>query len=496
MPTETDRKMIRLRVTNPDDPPAEGEDPAVGTYVDIPVIEEITFKDAKSYAQEYVHKINNNEQSTRIGHSHTVKNATKDSDGNVTFDDGNKLEVERCDFVSFTDAKSYAQEKRYALNNNDPAPQTPTPQDGDTQHFKTHIVRYTADNTKDGTPWVDVELIDEAEFKDAKSYAQESIYGLTNSDPGVKIEDDTDPYNVDVNDNPLTLGDVDQTLDLVIHDPSVTTINPPWRFDPFQNVVNVNWGADFYIVMSFIGRGNSTGDAGWAQGSIVPLDSIKTPILFEKTEIGENPFFVVPPAKILRRVVVFKVTPHVAVDPVAPFVNIIVSNAVRTADIANGFEFFGMMYASKNIVVDGSIMSPNFPGDNPPPLKFNDPTQVPPGTDISNALVWQLQFQAFGTTFNGDYLFTADKRIYQVNNDKIISQLWLSLPDSFSPDAIRPINDPPDVDAASAFYFAGGLKLPQTILGVNIAAPPSGSRTGGGPPWVGSLPGIPFPPWL
>jgi len=228
MPSETSRKSVRLRVVKP------GGDPTTpGDCVDVPIISEITFRDAKAYGQEFVHRINNTDQSSRIGHTHTVKHASVGPDGNVTLDGSSSLEVERTDFTSFIDPKDYAQERKYALFNNDPPPQTPGGDNNtDKAHRLSHFVRYTSDNTIDGVPWIDFEIMDEVEFVDAKEYGQGYIYTLRNPDPGDPVNDGSDPYKP-------TFAKVDTSLPLVVSDS--TTINPPWRFDIFQNPVNVSW---------------------------------------------------------------------------------------------------------------------------------------------------------------------------------------------------------------------------------------------------------------
>ncbi len=210
MPTETNRKTTLKRVKDPYDS---------AKFIDIPIIDEIEFRDPKTNSQEYNFRFNNTDRSSRTTHVKQVSNPSG----------GDTLAVERIDQVNIRDPKTNNQEHGYRFSNRDPPPRTATvllP-----KHIKTHIVRYTKDNTLDGTPWIDVELIDEIEFRDPKTNSQEHTYRLRNQAIGAAINDSDDPFNP-------TLYTIDTSL---TKSPGNTTVDPPYRLDPFQNIVNLRW---------------------------------------------------------------------------------------------------------------------------------------------------------------------------------------------------------------------------------------------------------------
>ncbi len=285
MPIEFSRTTSVKRITIPDVAPGDKPDKSDdGIHVDIPVIEKITFRDAKTQAQDYTFRFFNysnytddtmddtSDTTTRETHIHKVRNAVIDTSGSVTYDDGSALSVERIEKYRAADAKSNTQESVYRVYRND---QDPPPTnvsglvatnpdtgltqvrwvDGDGNIFtqkKSHVVRYYMNNDNTLDIWLDIELTDAFEFRDAKEGpGQGRIFTLNNdstgdgspgkpgkpvSDPSLPNPDTTDPFSpteaVFGGEKPDNLGN------------SSTIVDPPWRLDPFQNIVNFN--GDFF----------------------------------------------------------------------------------------------------------------------------------------------------------------------------------------------------------------------------------------------------------
>jgi hypothetical protein len=236
---ETQRVVYLKRLVDPSDP--NPNNPT--NYIDIPVIVDIWFKDANK-AQRYKRTFNNSKAlNARTVHTHTVKNQSLDAGGKFTADDTNTVDVERIDKLTIKNADWHS---TWSLHNQDPAPLlAPSDPAYDATlngHNKTHVVRYNKDNKNDpnSTPWVDVELVDILEMKGAKKqrggHTQVRAYHIGGNDPGVALNDATDPFNP-------TWGDITFHDTLGVTLPVDTNGNPdPVRLDPFQNIVNINWG--------------------------------------------------------------------------------------------------------------------------------------------------------------------------------------------------------------------------------------------------------------
>ncbi len=213
---EADRTLARQRVICPTDN---------SLHVDIPVINSMAWTCAAEQAQEYRWTINNTlDNQIRAVHTHRVTNVA---------DSSQYLDVERIDGVGGKIMANQAQEYLWNLKNFDPPPQPPELIGEDPQHRKVHYVRYYKDNNTSSDAWIDVELIDQCKITCMAEQAQEYIFYLKNPELGDPAPDPDggleppDPYR-----------------------PTIATCNPdlhlldgqaPWRFDPFQNVVNVHW---------------------------------------------------------------------------------------------------------------------------------------------------------------------------------------------------------------------------------------------------------------
>lgn len=127
------------------------------------------------------------------------------------------IDVERIDSWIGSDAVDRAQESKFLLDNTTGGDLKP-PSFG--THQKTHVYRYYQDpnNPSDSGAWVDSELIDEISVVDGNG--QENIYFMNN--PAV------DDLTGQADSNDPDISDTDGGLD------------PPYRTDPFQNIVNFN----------------------------------------------------------------------------------------------------------------------------------------------------------------------------------------------------------------------------------------------------------------
>lgn len=194
MPVETGRTTKRKRITLPS-----------GGTVDIPVITEITFVDPSDRYQEITFTVDNSAQGGRTVH---VVNLHGDVDGDLT----QVLPVERIDTWPVLDKIDRGQETQASLDNVTGEDAQPYPHFS--THFVTHNVTYTS--SLDNQAAIITELIDELHVLDPIDRGQETRFVLTNNPPaGV-----------------YTLG----TSDANIAD-TANGIDPPWRTDPFQNIV-------------------------------------------------------------------------------------------------------------------------------------------------------------------------------------------------------------------------------------------------------------------
>ncbi len=209
------RKAIRKRVHLPN-----------GGAVWIPCLEQIPFSVAADQYQEHVLYLRNGVENDRKVHVRDVPNVDNDA----------TIPVERIDRLPVKTMAEQAQERLYYLKNLDPPPILP---DGsnDPAHEKVHYVRYFEDNNSNSDNWVDVELIDRLKITVAAEQYQEWILYLRHDVLGDEIE------SPGVNYGPVTVGFCDMSLDTGQGEAS--GIDPPYRFDPFQNIIQFNSGGTF-----------------------------------------------------------------------------------------------------------------------------------------------------------------------------------------------------------------------------------------------------------
>lgn len=198
MPTEVGRTTARKRITLPG-----------GAKVDVPVITKISFIDP-ARGQETQFTISNDHTGTRTVHVATITVST------------GELKVERIDRWATFDAADRAQEEQFTFDNvnigSNPPPYF-------TGHVKTHVVKYFDINGNESN-YIESELIDAFAMFDATDRAQETVYTLNNpqNDHDAQAHSD-DPEISD----------------------SSSGIDPPWRTDPFQNIVSFSEEGQGYI---------------------------------------------------------------------------------------------------------------------------------------------------------------------------------------------------------------------------------------------------------
>jgi hypothetical protein len=221
MPEEFSRTTARKRITLPN-----------GGQVDVPVITKISFIDPVQRHQEYQYTIENSAQADRRVHVDQVASSADPG--------GEKLPIERIDKWITIDPVARAQESQFEMDNVTGGDSTPP---RFTTHLRTHIKRYVSQANP--TIWIESELIDAFTVVDPVDRAQESIYTLNNTDADASSED------AEISD-------------------SGNGIDPPWRTDPFQNIVDWNdqttTGDFWYGLLITPGRAGATVSTYWKWG--------------------------------------------------------------------------------------------------------------------------------------------------------------------------------------------------------------------------------------
>jgi hypothetical protein len=215
MASESSRKTSVRRLTKPDD---------TSIYIDGPVIDVISFIDAHDSYQETEHTFDNTISNTsRKTHKVTVTGID---------DPSSTIDVERIDSYDATDAGDRGQETITALLNSDTPP----------KHLQTHTIKVFA---KDDTgTWYKVQRVDRFSVIDPRSQYQETVFQLKWDDGSSASDDGEGNTDIDNTENSA----YDSGLDPPDTSSDGSSINPPWRFDPFQNIVDVNWGVYLMVV--------------------------------------------------------------------------------------------------------------------------------------------------------------------------------------------------------------------------------------------------------
>ncbi len=211
MPTEKNRKLATKTFET------DGGD------VKVPVITEITFSDPVKRGQETTYTIDNSAAANRdvhvawVAHDPTSPQATENADPGAEVPDG-LIAVERIDLWRVKDPVDRGQETFTAPDNKTYNPSGPP---FFRTHFKTHVVNYRKDPTDpDETVLIASELIDEFVVLDPVNRGQETHFYLKNPQ-------DDDEANAQI------------TPDLPDITDEADGVDPPYRTDPFQNIVKL-----------------------------------------------------------------------------------------------------------------------------------------------------------------------------------------------------------------------------------------------------------------
>jgi hypothetical protein len=218
-----------------------------GGTVDVPVITQITFKDPVNRGQEAQYAVDNSAQANRDVHVAAIlDDGSTDESAGANNTNTDALQVERIDLWRVKDPVDRGQQTHIAPDSKTVA-EPPDAPPYFTTHKKTHIVRYI--NTPDDGSFIDSELIDEFRIKDPVNRGQQTWYTLQNPPDnqnidGITIGDPVDGTD-DGNGNPIYQIQVDPTLDDVSD--TANGVDPPWRLDPFQNIVSGGGGISAFV---------------------------------------------------------------------------------------------------------------------------------------------------------------------------------------------------------------------------------------------------------
>lgn len=201
MATETGRETSVRRIRpNPKDKDSP--------YVSLKVIDKIAFVDPKEQFQEIQFAYLNDPYAERTVHIDRV---------------GNDLEVQRIDDMMMEDKNNKFQETKFGYQ---------LFKQG--AHFETHkkkIYALDKNGKKDLSIWIEVERVDRIIFVDPKSQFQETVWELLWFDK----EGDEDSDYIDLFPVVTKWDNWDDRLRGGIK------MNPPWRIDPFQNIVDCSF---------------------------------------------------------------------------------------------------------------------------------------------------------------------------------------------------------------------------------------------------------------
>lgn len=205
MPAETSRKSSVRRIYAPGTLKGDSSK----TYIPLKVIDEITFKESVPPGQEWILSFKNNP--TDAAREVRVKEVGKE---------GDKIKVERIDTLSTTNSDGIQQQAIWSFLGNKDEP----PVHLDT--YKTKI--YLSDeqgNIVDRDVWIEVERVRAIEFKDSKDDVPGQDYIWTLHHP----DEQDSKYNYTGVSEAVTQWDFGD-------------INPPYRIDPFQMIVDCSFG--------------------------------------------------------------------------------------------------------------------------------------------------------------------------------------------------------------------------------------------------------------
>jgi hypothetical protein len=212
MPEESNRTTKNKKITLPG-----------GQTVLVPVITSISFIDPIKQYQEYQYSVDNSSQADRDVHVDQV----------MATDGSGTLDIERIDIWKILDPQKQYQESGFAFDNKTGSDDTPP---HFRTHQKTHLVKWG-----DSGAWVQSELIDEFSVIDPIQQYQEHFYTLTG--------------NPQADDNGFAATQPDPS------DPDITdgSLDPPYRTDPFQNIVDFSGNPPEFFFSIYVGAFSANG---------------------------------------------------------------------------------------------------------------------------------------------------------------------------------------------------------------------------------------------
>jgi hypothetical protein len=240
MPQETGRTTKNKKIKLPG-----------GSTVLVPVITEISFIDPVARYQETIYTIDNSGNADRDIHVASVKG---DGTTDETGQDTSGLQVERLDLWRVLDIVEGAQETFIGFDSKT-VRQPPDAPPYFVTHLKTHVVRYQ--NDPDDGNFIDSELIDGFSVVDPVQQSQETQYSLPGNPVGT--DDGNGHMVVTANSDDPDITDSDNGVD------------PPWRLDPFQNIVNFSGG--YLLDIRFDWAGGDVAITCDADPGIILLDN-------------------------------------------------------------------------------------------------------------------------------------------------------------------------------------------------------------------------------
>jgi hypothetical protein len=244
MPTEILRKIATKKITLP----------GGGGTVVVPVITQITFQDTVDRGQESTYTISNYPPAWRDVHVAWVgdkgsADATETPDPDVPTPD-DCVAVERVDKWRVKDPVSRGQETFPEFTGNKADWYDKHGPPFFPQHAQTHLVKYIND-PDDGNSVIS-ELLDKVNVKDPVERGQQTHYTLANppSNDGIGgLTLGTDPNDSDYPNIATVQVQQDSGLpDITAVSGSSPPTDPPYRLDPFQNIVQVSGEAEDFLV--------------------------------------------------------------------------------------------------------------------------------------------------------------------------------------------------------------------------------------------------------
>lgn len=196
MATELARTTSVRRIKNPDDP---------SVYVELKVIDNIRFYSGRDKGQEVEYSFSNDPSSNRETDAFTVVGET-----------GDEVEVEIIRKLFSYNGRDNGQDAEWSFFGNNSFPP---------HHLETFDKKIYGDNGTNLDRWIEVRRVRAIKFYNGRDKGRDT-----------EIRLNWDAYSDYTNLSPVHTQWDD------------TDINPPWRLDPFQQIINVSWGEKYAAI--------------------------------------------------------------------------------------------------------------------------------------------------------------------------------------------------------------------------------------------------------